>query len=113
MDDKCLDRREFIMTAGVALGGGLLWLGSSNAAKAETDAVKTARKLKVILPPNPPKRLCDVTHSLAGRGLSGEWGREPAKLITKSYVEERENYELICETFLRTPTNFAEAVQSL
>lgn len=69
--DNGIDRRDFIKTGMVALGGGLFYLSTGESAEAES----TAKTLSIEAPFPTPKRLSDVTRSLAERGLSGEFGR--------------------------------------
>lgn len=79
-DDNGLSRRDFIKTAGVvSLGGGLLFWGGNQVMGNEAGSSEIVSNLSITLPPNPPRRLSDDTSSLAGRGLSGEWGRELVK----------------------------------
>ena len=66
-----INRREFIKGGMVALGGGLFYLSTGESAEAE-GIVKT---LNIEKPFATPKRLSDVTRSLAERGLRGEFGR--------------------------------------
>lgn len=78
MDDKenGLDRRDFLNVSSTALGGGLLYLSSSNTAEAGPGAVASTSAFDLATPLfTTPHRLSDTTHQLARRGLSGEHGR--------------------------------------
>ncbi len=72
---KGIDRREFIKTGMVALGGGLFYLSTGQAAEAGSEAESMVKTLNIDKPFPTPKRLSDVTRSLAERGLRGEFGR--------------------------------------
>ncbi len=70
-----MNRRDFVKAASgaVALGGGVFLTGKGpKAAAAARDALKD---WSIGATPASPKRLSDVTHALAQRGLGGEHGR--------------------------------------
>jgi len=69
-----MDRRKFLKTGVIALGGGLVCMNAPGTADAESQA-KLPQTMDTTPPPPSPKRLSEVTHSLAQRGLSGEFGR--------------------------------------
>lgn len=70
-----MDRRKFLKTSVIALGGGLVCMNAPGTADAESQAASLSHTIDATPPPPTPKRLSDVTHSLAERGLSGEFGR--------------------------------------
>ncbi|MCX6376302.1 MAG: hypothetical protein NTU88_09780, partial [Armatimonadetes bacterium] len=69
-----MDRRKFLKTSVIALGGGLACMNAPGMAEAESQA-KLPQTIDTTPPPPTPTRLSEVTHSLAQRGLSGEFGR--------------------------------------
>jgi len=73
--NKDIDRREFLKSSAVALGGGLLHLGTETGPEARTQAQEALWELGFASSTPVTRRLSDVTHSLARRGLGGEWGR--------------------------------------
>lgn len=76
MDDSSgLNRRDLLKGTAIALGGGLFLLSKGGRAAASAEAADVAGRLDLLPPPAGPRRLADITHQLAGRGISGEWGR--------------------------------------
>lgn len=72
---KGINRRNFIKTGMAALGGGLFYLSVGESAEAGSEAESVTKSLNIEKPFPTPKRLSDVTRSLAERGLRGEFGR--------------------------------------
>ncbi len=88
--DKGINRRDFLKTGAAALGGGLLYL-STGQAEAGSETEKLMHTLNSSTTFQTPKRLSDITHSLAERGLSGEFGRAtvPAGVKLEDLMDAR------------------------
>ncbi len=71
--DNGINRRDFLRTGAAALGGGLLYLSAGGQAEAGSEKLMQTLTSPTTFPS--PKRLSDITHALAQRGLSGEFGR--------------------------------------
>ena len=78
-----LNRREFLKASAAALGGGMLLLNVSDEAEAGMRAAAMPKSLSSGPIFSSPRRLSDITYSLARRGLSGELGREMQSLALK------------------------------
>lgn len=69
-----MNRREFLKASAATVGAGML-LGSLESAEAKMPADTGLSRQGFNWPPEAPRKLSDLTHQLAQRGISGEWGR--------------------------------------
>jgi len=87
-DKRGIDRREFLKAGAAALGGGLYLLNTTNTAQARARTQETLARSE-FTPFASPRRLSDATHTLAQRGIGGEWGRAtvPAGIKLEEHVD--------------------------
>lgn len=79
-EDKNISRKDFLKISSLGLGGLFLGLKATPASAAEKNTAAEAAgaqydSWRSPWQPEPPKRLSDLTHQLAWKGLSGENGR--------------------------------------
>lgn len=77
-DNHGMNRRDFLKASATAVAGRLILMNSADMAQAGTAAPDCTIKLTPSSSFPSPRRLSDVTHELAKRGISGEWGRATA-----------------------------------